>query len=105
MESSQKTLWKALRCRAFLQEFLAGKSPERTLAAHQENVLGRNNDYKNIIERTIFNADNEYNTKELDGLYSDLAIRPRHGADKYYGVDLNILDLTCNLMRFIINLY
>lgn len=69
------------------------------LAAHRENVVGRNNDYKSIIDRTVFTSYNsssgnlnayELNNMELNS--STKVIRPRNGAEKSYGNDVMILD-------------
>ena len=75
------------------------------LAAHRENVAGRNSDFKNILERSLFISEsvnsngyelpNEATTDTTTSASSsvqDTVIRPRHGADKTLGVDLNILD-------------
>ena len=87
------------------------------LAAHRENVAGRNSDYKNILERSVFTAEAfTYDLPDNSGSSSssssssnngngssssstlssgsddDLVVRPRHGAAKTAGVDLGILD-------------
>jgi inositol polyphosphate 5-phosphatase INPP5B/F len=60
------------------------------LAAHRENVAGRNSDFKNIHEKTVFPAEGTYD--ESGRFDNSDVVRPRHGAAKSYGVDLNVQD-------------
>jgi len=71
------------------------------LAAHRENVEGRNSDFKNIIEKTIFFADNSSSTGSSQQWGEDFAssstisskvVRRRYGASSSLGVDLTILE-------------
>jgi phosphatidylinositol-bisphosphatase len=61
------------------------------LAAHRENVAGRNSDFKNILERSEFPCDSGQEGPSDENRRQNV-IRPRHGADKTRGVDLTILD-------------
>lgn len=88
------------------------------LAAHRENVIGRNNDFKNIYEKSLFyvnennlrsdegnsnnnsnnNTNNNNNTSFNNGpVFSptaiiDSIIMPRQGAARYYENNLTISD-------------
>jgi hypothetical protein len=45
------------------------------LAAHTENVEGRNLDFKNIIERSVFLAENSSYDQDRDGSSSDQVLK------------------------------
>jgi hypothetical protein len=45
------------------------------LAAHTENVEGRNLDFKNIVERSVFLAENSSYDQDRDGSSSDQVIK------------------------------
>jgi phosphatidylinositol-bisphosphatase len=64
------------------------------LAAHRENVVGRNSDFKNIIQRIQFTS--EFSNKEDDeddnSIHEPLAVRPCRGAALTQKLDLSILD-------------
>lgn len=74
------------------------------LAAHRENVTGRNSDAKNIIERSNFLASDsilslsvaDQNIHKKTDIYhekvNDLVVRPRHGTEKTQGTELTVLD-------------
>jgi phosphatidylinositol-bisphosphatase len=87
------------------------------LAAHRENVTGRNNDYKNIHDKSVFSINESYATnKTTEGgggdpsmstnpsssslvsssstpdMILDSIIMPRQGAARYYDLNVNIPD-------------
>ena len=86
------------------------------LAAHRENVVGRNNDYKNIFEKSVFYVTENYSSKPEDGTTNSVnsnipssssvastsspttneilesIIMPRQGAARYYDSNVNIPD-------------
>jgi phosphatidylinositol-bisphosphatase len=53
------------------------------LAAHRENVVGRNADFKNIYERGIFSTNEQHYDCETDGI-----VVPSQGASRYLGKDI-----------------
>jgi phosphatidylinositol-bisphosphatase len=63
------------------------------LAAHRDNIAGRNSDYKNISERTLFLVEGENNSArsnssvDLDSMGNDQVVRPRHGAAQTKGIE------------------
>jgi inositol polyphosphate 5-phosphatase INPP5B/F len=65
------------------------------LAAHRENIAGRNSDFKNIIERTVFTADPS-NAEVMPNIIGDDNLSniymPKRAALKNLSLDLNILD-------------
>ena len=67
------------------------------LAAHRENVVGRNSDYRNIVNRTVFCVDPYLDpiageeTQAAGSGGSDV-IRPKHGAEYSQTQELHILD-------------
>jgi phosphatidylinositol-bisphosphatase len=61
------------------------------LAAHRENVAGRNSDFKNIYERTIF-LTSEQAVIENASEHNSLVVRPRYGADRFIDVDVTVPD-------------
>lgn len=66
------------------------------LAAHRENIAGRNSDYKNIIERTVFTVDSNNATLINSSGHRELSANglnmPYTGAAKYYEKELHILE-------------
>ena len=59
------------------------------LAAHRENVIGRNNDFKNVIEKLVFVAGDKLKKTNLE---DGELIRPKFGASRFLERDLGILD-------------
>ncbi len=64
------------------------------LAAHRENVVGRNADFKNIIQRILFLSEtsNKEDDEDDDSNYELIVVRPRRGAALTQTLDLTILD-------------
>lgn len=65
------------------------------LAAHQQNVQGRNNDFQNIFDKTIFtsNSDNIRNRNDnIEGDGDMTVIRNFYGSARYIDCDVNVLD-------------
>lgn len=60
------------------------------LAAHRENVTGRNNDFKNIMERVVF-ASELSKDEEFDG-GSVGVVMPKSGAAQFAASDMSIAD-------------
>lgn len=58
------------------------------LAAHRENVTGRNNDFKNIYEKSLFTADGVFDDSDLN---ADLVMtKPKLGSSCHIGKDLSV---------------
>jgi len=62
------------------------------LAAHRENVEGRNADYRSIVEKTLFSADPGLSAAATTGGWVD---KPLWGFLRTCGQDLKILDHDC----------
>lgn len=60
------------------------------LAAHRENVTGRNNDFKNIMERVLFSSEISKDGDENDG--GSGVVMPKSGAAQFVGTDMTIPD-------------
>ena len=59
------------------------------LAAHRENVVGRNSDFSNIMEKMLFPSEEKSKRYSLeDGSH----VRPKFGAQRYHERDLKIGD-------------
>lgn len=54
------------------------------LAAHTENVEGRNLDFKNIIERSVFPAENSSYDQDKEGSSSDQVLKYLHELHSYF---------------------
>lgn len=61
------------------------------LAAHRENVTGRNNDFKNIMERVVFASELSKDGEENDGGGVGV-VMPKSGAAQFAATDVNIAD-------------
>jgi phosphatidylinositol-bisphosphatase len=59
------------------------------LAAHRENVAGRNSDYRNILEKTIFDRESRILT---DWEKNKSSQRPKYGDNLIDSKNLNILE-------------
>lgn len=62
------------------------------LAAHRENVSGRNSDFKNILERSVFPTEQSSENNELFGNMSSEIIMPRQGAARYFDMNLRVAE-------------
>ena len=62
------------------------------LAAHRENVAGRNADFKNIMERTLLTTADASAVETATTADAVTVVRPRYGAARYLDVDVTIPD-------------
>ncbi len=63
------------------------------LAAHRENIEGRNADYRSIVEQSIFKADSKFRSNGSG--QSGWVEKPSNGYLRTLGSDLRILDHDC----------
>eukprot|EP01038_Epipyxis_sp_PR26KG_P011261 gene11261-15109_t len=61
------------------------------LAAHRENVSGRNSDFKNIYERSFFPSE-KIEINHISEKYQETVVLPRSGAARFVNSDLYIQD-------------